>query len=55
MHLEVCSSSDSEREEERREIRKRKASVLVHKVTAAILSCSNWVAANNVVEIEENS
>ncbi len=44
-----------EGEEERREIRKRKASLLVHKVAVAILSSSNWVAANNAVEIEENS
>ncbi len=55
VNLEVCCSSDSGGEEERREIRKRKASLSVHKVTVAILSSTNQVAANNAVGIEENS
>ncbi len=55
VNLYLCGSSDSEGEEERREIRKRKAFLLVHKVAVEILSSSNWVAANNLVGIEENS
>ncbi len=55
VNLKVCCSSDSEGEETRREISERKGTLLVHKVTVAILCSSNWLAANNVVKIEEKS
>ncbi len=55
VNIEVCYTSDREGEEERREIRKGKASLLIHRLTVAVLITSNWVAANNVVGIEENS
>ncbi len=51
----MSCSSDCEGEEEEREIRKRKSSLLIHKVTLAMLSSSNQVAAKNVVGTEENS
>ncbi len=42
MNIEVCCTSESEEDEERRELRKRKASLSVHKRSTEILSLYNW-------------